>query len=48
MNFAYHVSLGFETLALCFGVLLMLGGLIITTRTYNAATGNPVEALANE
>ncbi|MCE7064974.1 ABC transporter permease [Dyadobacter sp. CY326] len=48
INFAYHVSLGFETFALCFGVLLLLGGLIITTRTYKAATGNPVEALANE
>ncbi|MCF2494469.1 ABC transporter permease [Dyadobacter chenhuakuii] len=47
-NFAYHVSIGFETLGLCFGVLLLLGGLIISTRTYKAATGNPVEALGNE
>ncbi|MCF2506112.1 ABC transporter permease [Dyadobacter sp. CY107] len=48
MNFAYHVNIGFETLGLCFGVLLILGGLIISTRTYKAATGNPVEALGNE
>ncbi|KQS27773.1 ABC transporter permease [Dyadobacter sp. Leaf189] len=47
-NFAYHVSIGFETLGLCVGVLLLLGGLIISTRTYRAATGNPVEALQNE
>ncbi|WP_031530155.1 ABC transporter permease [Dyadobacter crusticola] len=47
-NFAYHVSIGFETLGLCVGVLLVLGGLIISTRTYRAATGNPVEALQNE
>lgn len=48
MNFAYHVNIGFETLGLCFGVLLLLGGLIISTRTYKAANGNPVEALGNE
>ncbi|MCE6991955.1 ABC transporter permease [Dyadobacter sp. CY323] len=47
-SFAYHVSIGFETLGLCFGVLLILGGVIISTRTYKAATGNPVDALANE
>ena len=48
INFAYHVSIGFETLGLCFGVLLLLGGLIISTRTYKAAMGNPVEALGSE
>ena len=48
ISFAYHVSIGFETLGLCSGVLLLLGGLIISTRTYKAATANPVEALGNE
>lgn len=48
ISFAYHVSIGIETLGLCFGVLLLLGGLIISTRTYKAATDNPVKALANE
>ena len=46
-NFAYHVSIGVETLGLCFGVLLLLGGIIICLRTYRAATANPVEALGN-
>ncbi|SDE43153.1 putative ABC transport system permease protein [Dyadobacter soli] len=47
-SFAYHVSIGFETLGLCFGLLLFLGSLIITTRTFKVASGNPVDALANE
>jgi len=47
-NFAYHVSIGAETLGLCFGVLFLLGGLIISTRTYRAAMANPVEALSND
>lgn len=47
-SFAYHVSIGFETLGLCFGILLALGSLIIGTKTYKAAISNPVEALANE
>lgn len=47
-SFAYHVSIGFETLGLCFGILLLLGGLIITTRTFKTASSNPVDALAND
>jgi putative ABC transport system permease protein len=47
-NFAYHVSIGVETLGLCFGVLLVAGGLFICIRTYKPATENPVKALANE
>lgn len=47
-SFAYHVPIGFETLGLCFGVLFILGGLIICIRTYKAATENPVRALGNE
>ncbi|TDE14433.1 ABC transporter permease [Dyadobacter psychrotolerans] len=47
-NFAYHVSIGFETLGLCFAVLLILGALIIITRTYKAAIDNPVKSLGSE
>jgi putative ABC transport system permease protein len=48
ISFAYHVSLGFETLGLCLGILLLLGTFIIASRTFKIASGNPVEALANE
>lgn len=47
-NFAYHVTIGFETLGLCFGVLLVLGGFTIGLRTYHAAQRNPVESLRVE
>ncbi|QDK77926.1 FtsX-like permease family protein [Spirosoma sp. KCTC 42546] len=47
-NFAYHVSIGFETFALCFGSLLLLGSLTIGIRTYRAALENPVESLRSE
>ncbi|MVM33065.1 FtsX-like permease family protein [Spirosoma sp. HMF4905] len=47
-NFAYHVSLGLETFALCFGSLLVLGGLTIGIRTYRAALDNPTESLRAE
>ncbi|GAB4051156.1 ABC transporter permease [Spirosoma litoris] len=48
INFAYHVSIGFETFALCFGSLLLLGGLTIGIRTYRAALDNPTESLRSE
>jgi putative ABC transport system permease protein len=48
ISFAYHVSIGAETLGLCFGLLLLLGGSIIVIKTYKAATANPVDALGNE
>ena len=47
-NFAYHISIGFETLGLCFGVLLLLGCLTIGIRTYRAALTNPAESLRSE
>ncbi len=46
--FAYHVSIGFETLGLCVGVLLLLGSLTIGLRTYLAAQTNPVNSLRTE
>jgi putative ABC transport system permease protein len=48
INFAYHVSIGFETLGGCIGLLLGLGGLTIGIRTYRAALSNPAESLRSE
>ncbi|RAJ95443.1 putative ABC transport system permease protein [Larkinella arboricola] len=48
INFAYHVSIGFETLGGCIGLLLGLGGLTIGFRTYRAALSNPADSLRNE
>ncbi|MGA0560368.1 ABC transporter permease [Larkinella sp. VNQ87] len=48
INFAYHVSVGFETLGGCFGLLLGLGGLTIGLRTYRAALANPADSLRSE
>lgn len=47
-NFAYHVSIGLETLVTCFGLLLLLGSLTICLQTYRAALMNPVESLRTE
>ncbi|GAA4446986.1 ABC transporter permease [Nibrella saemangeumensis] len=48
INFAYHVSIGIETLGVCFLVMLLLGGLTIGWRTYRAASANPVKSLRAE
>ncbi|GAB3510357.1 ABC transporter permease [Spirosoma knui] len=47
-SFAYHVSIGIETLGLCVGVLLLLGVLTIGIRTYRAALANPADSLRTE
>lgn len=47
-NFAYHVSIGAETLGSCLGLLLGLGGLTIGIRTYRAALANPADSLRSE
>ena len=47
-NFAYRVSVGLETFALCVGVLLIVGGLTIGIRTYRAAQTNPTDSLRSE
>ncbi|WP_020606328.1 ABC transporter permease [Spirosoma spitsbergense] len=47
-NFAYHLSIGFETPGLCVGVLLLLGSLTIGIRTYRAALVNPANSLRSE
>ena len=48
INFAYRVSIGIETLGLCFGVLLLLGGSTIVIQTYRAAIANPVNSIRTE
>ncbi|MGV3561345.1 ABC transporter permease [Larkinella arboricola] len=47
-EFAYHVSVGIETLGVCFGAMLLIGGLTIGIRTYRAALANPTDSLRNE
>lgn len=47
-NFAYRVSIGLETFGICFGLLVILGGLTIGIRTYQAAQANPVSNLRRE
>ncbi|GAB3316459.1 ABC transporter permease [Larkinella ripae] len=48
LNFAYHVTVGIETLGGCIGLLLLLGGLTIGIRTYRAALANPADSLRSE
>jgi putative ABC transport system permease protein len=48
MSFAYHISVGIDMLALCFGTLLLLGGLTIGWRTYRSALANPTDSLRSE
>jgi len=48
MSFAYHVSIGIETLGSCLGILLLLGGVTIGWRTYRAAQTNPASSLRAE
>ncbi|MGA0559597.1 ABC transporter permease [Larkinella sp. VNQ87] len=47
-NFAYRVSIGFETFGLCCGLLVILGSLTIGIRTYRAAQANPTKNLRTE
>lgn len=47
-NFAYRVSIGLETIGLCFGILLIIGSLTIGIRTYRAALANPADSLRSE
>ncbi|GAB3025312.1 ABC transporter permease [Spirosoma pulveris] len=48
MTFAYHITVGFGLLGLCFGTMLLLGVLTIGWRTYRIALTNPVKSLRNE
>ncbi|WP_019987664.1 ABC transporter permease [Rudanella lutea] len=47
-HFAYHVSIGLETLGACFGVLLLLGSLTISFQTYRAALADPVKSIQTD
>ena len=48
MTFAYHITVGIGLLSVCFGTMLLLGGLTIGWRTYRTALTNPVNSLRNE
>ncbi|MBD2751602.1 ABC transporter permease [Spirosoma validum] len=48
MTFAYHISVGMGMLSLCFGTMLLLGGLTIGWRTYRTALTNPTDSLRSE
>ncbi len=47
-NFAYRVNFGVGSLLLCFGSLLLIGGLTISFQVYRAAIANPAESLRTE
>jgi putative ABC transport system permease protein len=47
-SFAFHVTLGAGTLAVCLAALLGVGGLAIGIQTYRAAAANPARALRTE
>jgi putative ABC transport system permease protein len=46
--FAHHVSIGLAPLGVCFGAMLLVGGLSVGIQTYRAATANPARALRTE
>ncbi|OIN56256.1 ABC transporter permease [Arsenicibacter rosenii] len=48
LSFAYHVSIGIETLGGCLGLLLLIGSLTIGWRTYRVAQTNPANSLRAE
>ncbi|WP_420148159.1 ABC transporter permease [Spirosoma sp.] len=48
MTFAYHITVGIGMLSLCFGTMLLLGGLTIGWRTYRTALTNPTDSLRSE
>lgn len=47
-EFAHRISIGAGTLGLCFGTMLLLGGLTIGWRTYRAAQTDPAKSLRTE
>ena len=47
-NFAYRVGFGIGSLLLCFGSLLLIGGLTVGFQVYRAARANPVKSLRTE
>jgi putative ABC transport system permease protein len=44
-QYAYHITIGFGTLIICFILLLVLGGLAIGSQTVRAALTNPARSL---
>ena len=46
--FARHVGVGVAPLGVCFGTMLLAGGLSVGLQTYRAALANPVHSLKSE
>jgi putative ABC transport system permease protein len=47
-QYAYHITIGFGILIICFTVLLLLGGMAISSQTIRAALANPARSLRTE
>jgi putative ABC transport system permease protein len=46
--FAHHVPIGLAPLGVCFGAMLLVGGLSVGIQTYKAAMADPAKALRTE
>jgi putative ABC transport system permease protein len=47
-EYAYRIMLGIKLLSLGFGIVLLLGLMIVSSQTVKAALANPVDSLRNE
>jgi len=47
-GFAFHISIGFFTIIVTLGMMILVAGLTVGYRTYRAAVRNPIEALREE
>lgn len=47
-EYAYRITIGVELLSVGFGIVLLLGLVIISSQTIRAALANPVDSLRNE
>ena len=47
-QYAYHIDIGFVTLGVCLGALLIIGGLTIGSQSVKAALTNPAKSLRSE
>ena len=47
-QYAYHIDIGFVTLGMCLGALLIIGGTTIGSQSVKAALMNPVKSLRSE
>jgi putative ABC transport system permease protein len=47
-GFAFHIDIGFLTVLITLGMMILVAGLTVGYRTYRAAVRNPIEALREE